>query len=149
MSEYRPTGKRLTARMVIEENGLKVSELKSYACWLYDNIPCLTDNLFHNINFLPYALKHPCFRRFLLVGEYIEEVDTWVSPQQGDRYKIRGDSYILARVGASSLILVALSNGNWWTDSVTVKDLTAITKLEFQKICGSIPVDELERIKEK
>ena len=149
--EYKHTGKALTAREVIANGETSINEtiqicewVKKYGTRQEGNY--LDDDLFESENFLNYALKHTCFRGFLLDGGYIEKVETWVSPKMGDRFKIIGNEYILISVGINELALINLETGSRLDEAVNVEDATNITKEEFQKICGSIPIDELERI---
>jgi len=145
--EYKPTGKSLTARQVIAESKISLPETASLIQWARGStISSMTNNLFLLPNFLDYAMENGCFRDFLIGGGYIEKVEEeWVSPKMGDRFTHRGRKYRLHRVSESEFTLFS-GDGNRVESPVKTKNSFNITKEEFQQICGSIPVDELERI---
>ena len=145
--EYKHTGKSLTARQVIAESEITLSEMVSFTNWGIRYTADADGNLFDmSDEFLDYALKHSCFRKFLLSGGYIEKVETWVSPRQRDKFRLEGEIYTLSRIGERLMVLIGDNNANRWASYIEVKDVFNITKKEFQKLCGTIPVDELERI---
>jgi len=155
--QYKWTGKSLTARQVIAESGMDVYEAARFIEWMKTNEISNLDwgvcgnytSTSKSSKFLEYALKHPCFRDFLLAGGYIEKVEEeWVSPKCGDRFRLgeQKEEYILSQPDHNMIALICTGDGNRWSRFVEVKDRHNITKSEFQKICGSVPIDELERI---
>ena len=147
--EHKPTGKSLTAREVIAESKITISETNNFLKWVSKSTSLIDNNLFAYSTFLPYALQHTCFRDFLLAGGYIEKVDAWVPVKYGDTFKYNNETFMLCQVEAKKIILTTIQGydkGNRYSEMVSVGNVKGITKSEFQKICGSIPVDELERI---
>ena len=144
---YKPTGKSLTARQVIAESRLGKYELQKFAKFIITDGYGMDTDMFGVPTFLHYALKHTCFRDFLLAGGYIEKVEeTWVSPKVGDKFKYRSTEYTLCQVGALKYCLISNLSANRLKDPVLIRCHDNITKGEFQEMCGKTPVDELERI---
>lgn len=149
--EYKPTGKDVCIRDVVKQTAIHSDELEKLCAWVNDYVKhgSLELDLFAYKDFLSYALKHACFRDFLLKGGYIEKVDTWVSPKIGDRFK-RGSPKEEYTLNSWGDCLVGLNDNSGrrrlGIKPVKVSSPQSITKSEFQQICGSIPVDEMERI---
>ena len=152
--EYKHTGKELTAREVVYYSYSSIRETINLCDWVrkhgvHKEGNYLNDNLFSSNNFLEHALKYNCFRDFLVDGGYIEAVEKWVSPKMGDRFKhgSANEEYTLNSWGD---YLVGLNNNTGGrqhgSDPVKVNSVHNITKQEFQQICGSIPVDKLEKL---
>lgn len=79
---------------------------------------------------------------------FIREVEEEVFYKCGDRFKLLGDTYILAQVDRSKFALINLIDGNRKTDPVKVVSGTRITYNEFKQICGNNTPDQFTKIED-
>ena len=68
------TGKELTVWEIIRDSEITTNELYGLVDWIQQNFHQPRANLFVHSGFINYAIKHRCFRNFLLLFGYIEEV---------------------------------------------------------------------------
>ena len=71
---YRWTGRPLTLWELIRDSDITTNEVYKLSDWVQQNLHSPRTNLFIRDGFIAYAIDKKCFRMFLLLFGYIEEV---------------------------------------------------------------------------
>ncbi len=91
--------------------------------------------------------KNPSWRKWLTEKGYISCIPR-SKISIGDRVQMNEKAYIIAQISPHEIVLISLYEGNRWRDSVKVKDVTNISRQEFQLIVGPTQnIDEILRYK--
>lgn len=89
----------------------------------------------------------PEWEKWLIQHGFIERVVEEVIYAVGDRFslkEVRGDKYLLSRVGDSMVALINLESGNLWTQPIRVKNGGVITQAELDTIIKSYSFVKIE-----
>lgn len=70
--------------------------------------------------------------------------ETTAKVKRGSRITMRGHSELMiAAISANKIVVIALENGNRWTEPIEVKNTTDITRAELEKAISSVYIKDI------
>jgi len=153
-NEYEPTGKEITIAALWNAQSdkecddflIEWGKFLTMCLWrrfLNWNYPWGKADTVHIDNFINgrenFGNRTQAMLDYMVTHGFLREVKKQTY-RKGQRFKLGGyrEEYLLALVDYSKCMLVCVSTGNWWSDSVHVDECTNVTVEELNKMANGI-----------